>query len=257
MFSLFQPHILLQPGAVDLVTNTDKQCEALIMETIQSHFPDHLFIGEETSASQGFCGELTSQPTWMVDPVDGTTNFVHRFPFSCVSIGLAIEKTVVVGVVYNPILKELFFAKRGSGAFLNGHPIHCSETKELRHALIATELGTRRDDEFLDAAFTRMRSLAKQSRSLRACGSCALNLCSVAMGRLDAYYEIGLGGVWDVAAASLVLEEAGGKVMDPAGGEFELMSRRVLGTNASLATAVSSILSAGPWAPGEPQPSAT
>lgn len=257
MFSLFQPSILLQPGAVDLVTNTDKQCEALIMETIQSHFPDHLFIGEETSASQGCCGELTSQPTWMVDPVDGTTNFVHRFPFSCVSIGLAIEKKVVVGVVYNPILKELFFAKRGSGAFLNGHPIHCSETKELRHALIATELGTRRDDEFLDAAFTRMRSLAKQSRSLRACGSCALNLCSVAMGRLDAYYEIGLGGVWDVAAASLVLEEAGGKVMDPAGGEFELMSRRVLGTNASLATAVSSILSAGPWAPGEPQPSAT
>jgi inositol-phosphate phosphatase/L-galactose 1-phosphate phosphatase len=246
--------LFLQPGAVDLVTNTDKQCEALILETIQTNFPDHTFIGEETSASQGFSGELTAQPTWMVDPVDGTTNFVHRFPFSCVSIGLAIDRKVVVGVVYNPILKEMFYAKRGSGAYLNGHKIHCSETKELGHALIASELGTRRDDKFLDAAFTRMRLLAKHSRSLRACGSCALNLCSVAMGRLDAYYEIGLGGVWDVAAASLILEEAGGKVLDPAGGEFELMSRRVLGTNSSLATAVSSILSAGPWAPGEPLP---
>ena len=239
---------------MDLVTETDKQCEALVLSAIRTAFPTHEFIGEEGSAEQGFTADLTTAPTWMVDPVDGTTNFVHRFPFSCVSIGLVINRSVVVGVVFNPVLDEMFHAVRGAGAFLNNTPISASDTTDLEKALFATELGTRRDDAFLDAAFGRIQAVSKQTRSMRACGSCALNMCSVAMGRLDFYYEVGLGGPWDMAAAALILEEAGGKVLDPVGGPFNLMSRRVLGTNGHLAVAVSGILAAATWADDEPQP---
>lgn len=239
-------------GAVDLVTETDKECESVVKGMLGAAFPDHAFIGEEEVAAVGKIPELSDKPTWLVDPVDGTTNFVHRFPFSCVSIGLAINGEIVLGVVFNPVLNEMFHGVRGGGAYLNGKPIKCSDTKELSNAIFATEIGTRRDDEFLDACFARMRALTKQSRSVRACGSCALNLCSVAMGRLDAYYEIGLGGPWDLAGATLILEEAGGRVLDPSGGPFRLMSRRVLGTNAHLADPISTILSDGPWALNEP-----
>ncbi|KAL4534484.1 hypothetical protein Ndes2526A_g05380 [Nannochloris sp. 'desiccata'] len=249
-----QPRKIEHKGAVDLVTETDKQCENLIFGAIRTAFPTHKFIGEEESAAQGFTAELTDAPTWMVDPVDGTTNFVHRFPFSCVSIGLAINRQVVVGIVFNPILNEMFHAVRGGGAFRNDVAISVSDTAELQNALFATELGTRRDDAFMDAVFERIKLVSKQSRAMRACGSCALNMCSVAMGRFDFYYEVGLGGPWDMAAAALILEEAGGKVLDPCGGPFNLMSRRILATNAHLAEKASEILAAAPWAPDEPQP---
>ncbi|KAL6772286.1 hypothetical protein ACKKBG_A29640 [Auxenochlorella protothecoides x Auxenochlorella symbiontica] len=143
---------------------------------------------------------------------------------------------------------------RGGGAFLNNEPIHVSATPDLQSALFATELGIRRDDAFLDAAFARIRELLRGARSVRCGGSCALNLCSVAQGRLDAFFELGLGGPWDMAAGAVILEEAGGKVLDPAGGPFNVMSRRVLGTNGHLAAQVSSILAACPLAEGEPRP---
>lgn len=108
---------------------------------------------------------------------------MHRFPFSCVSIGLTVGKQPVVGVVFNPILGEMYQAVRGGGAFLNGQPIRVSDTTQLSKAVVATELGTRRDEGFMDACFARIRTLGQQSRSLRCTGSCALNLCSVAMGR--------------------------------------------------------------------------
>ena len=238
---------------MDLVTETDKECESIIKEMLRSSYPDHAFIGEEEACALGSTPALTDKETWMVDPVDGTTNFVHRFPFSCVSIGLSINKEIVVGVVYNPILEEMFHAVRGGGAFLNGSPIHCSDTLELKNAVFATEIGTKRDDEFLNACFVRIQALIKHCRSMRACGSCALNLCSVAMGRLDAYYEIGLGGPWDLAGASLILQEAGGSVLDPSGKPFNVMSQRVLGTNTHLTKPIVEIIGNGPWAPNEPQ----
>ncbi|KAL6772288.1 hypothetical protein ACKKBG_A29640 [Auxenochlorella protothecoides x Auxenochlorella symbiontica] len=169
--------------SVDLVTETDKQCEEEIYSRLRAAFPDHAFIGEEGSASQGFTAELTDAPTWLVDPVDGTTNFVHRYPFTCVSIGLAVGGAPVLGVVANPILGEVYRAMRGGGAFLNNEPIHVSATPDLQSALFATELGIRRDDAFLDAAFARIRELLRGARSVRCGGSCALNLCSVAQGR--------------------------------------------------------------------------
>jgi inositol-phosphate phosphatase/L-galactose 1-phosphate phosphatase len=239
-------------GAVDLVTETDKACEAMVLSRIRAAFPDHAFIGEEGSAEAGFTAALGPGPTWMVDPVDGTTNFVHRFPFSCVSIGLVVGRRPVVGVVFNPVLGELFSAVEGGGAFLNGAPIAVSPTSHLGSAVFATELGTRRDDAFMEAAFGRMRALGQATRGMRCCGSAALNLCGVAMGRLDAYYEVGLGGPWDMAAAVCILREAGGEVLDPAGGPFNLMSRRVLGANAHLGAGVAAVLAAAPWAADEP-----
>ncbi|KAK9842473.1 hypothetical protein WJX81_001652 [Elliptochloris bilobata] len=243
-------------GAMDLVTETDKECEALILQALQDAFPTHRFIGEEGSAAQGFTSELTDEPTWLVDPLDGTTNFVHRFPFVCVSIALAINKKVVVGVVYNPVMRELFTAVAGRGARLNGAPICVSRAAELGAALLVTEVGVARDDETIGAIFGRMGALTKQMRAVRALGSCALDLCSVACGRADAMFEVGFGGPWDCAAGALVVLEAGGRVTDVAGGPFGLMARRVLATNVHLADAVAAVLREQPLGPREPQPPA-
>jgi len=132
------------------------------------------------------------------------------------------------------MLEELFTATAGGGAFLNGQRITCSDTSEMGRALFATEIGTTRDPETVAAIFDRVQTLTAATRSVRCCGSCAMNLCGVACGRLDGFYEIGFGGPWDCAAGAIILREAGGQVLDPAGGAFDVMSRRVLGTNAHL-----------------------
>jgi inositol-phosphate phosphatase/L-galactose 1-phosphate phosphatase len=123
---------------VDLVTETDKKTEQFLMNAIKAKYPDHLFIGEETVSATHGSEELTEKPTWLIDPIDGTTNFVHRFPFTCVSIGFAINKVPVVGVVFNPIINELFSAAKGKGAFLNGKQIHVSKTENLKVWLLVT-----------------------------------------------------------------------------------------------------------------------
>ncbi|XXG44823.1 hypothetical protein AAC387_Pa02g0072 [Persea americana] len=220
-------------GLVDLVTETDKACEELIFNHLKQKYPEHKFIGEETSAEFG-TSELTDNPTWMVDPLDGTTNFVHGFPFVCVSIGLTIGKVPTIGVVFNPIINELFTGIRGRGAFLNGAPIKASSQSELVKSLLATEVGTKRDKLTVDATTDRINSLLFKVRSLRMTGSCALNLCGVACGRLDLFYELGFGGPWDVAGGAVIVEEAGGLVFDPSGGDFDVMSRRVAATNCYL-----------------------
>ncbi|KAK3218843.1 hypothetical protein Dsin_012813 [Dipteronia sinensis] len=220
-------------GQVDLVTETDKACEDLIFNHLKRHFPMHKFIGEETTAANG-ATELTDEPTWIVDPLDGTTNFVHGFPFVCVSIGLTIGKIPTVGVVYNPIMDELFTGIRGQGAFLNGKPVKVSEKTELVSSLLATEAGTTRDKATLDATTNRINSLLFKVRSIRMSGSCALNLCGVACGRLDLFYELGFGGPWDVAAGIVIAQEAGGVVYDPSGKDFDITAQRVAASNPLL-----------------------
>ncbi|EYU33851.1 hypothetical protein ABFS82_08G155000 [Erythranthe guttata] len=217
-------------GQVDLVTETDKKCEELIFDFLKLQFPDHKFIGEETTAAFGTT-ELTDEPTWIVDPLDGTTNFVHGFPFVCVSIGLTIGRIPTVGVVYNPIMDELFTAIRGKGAFLNGKPIKTSSQNELVKSLLATEIGTKRDKSTVDASTNRVNSLLFKVRSLRMSGSCAINLCGIACGRLDLFYELGFGGPWDVAAGAVIVTEAGGLVFDPSGKEFDITSQRIAASN--------------------------
>ncbi|CAG9462702.1 unnamed protein product [Pedinophyceae sp. YPF-701] len=247
-------NVLNKKNDADLVTQTDQQCEKLAVDQIRLKFPQHSFIGEEEAAALGRTPPLTDAPTWIIDPLDGTTNFVHGFPFVCTCIGLAINKVVVLGVVYNPILDEMFTAVRGAGAFLNGKPIKVSSQANLGRALVATEIGVSQDEETQTAVFDRLANLGRATRSMRCSGSCAMNLCGVAMGRLDAFYEIGFGGPWDVAAASVILEEAGGHVLDPFGGPFDVMSCRVLGTNGVISQAVAEILAASKRSLREPQP---
>lgn len=213
-----------------MVTETDKACEELIFNHLKQHFPEHKFIGEETDAANGTT-ELTDEPTWIIDPLDGTTNFVHGFPFVCVSIGLTIGKVPTVGVVYNPIINELFTGVSGKGAFLNGTPIKVSSQTELVKSLLATEVGTKRDKSTVDATTNKINSLLSKVRSFRMSGSCALNLCGIACGRLDLFYELGFGGPWDVAGGAVIVQEAGGVVFDPSGNEFNITSQRVAASN--------------------------
>ncbi|KAK7859173.1 inositol-phosphate phosphatase [Quercus suber] len=220
-------------GTVDLVTETDKACEDLIFNHLKQLYPTHKFIGEETTAAFGVV-ELTDEPTWIVDPLDGTTNFVHGFPFVCVSIGLTIGKVPTVGVVYNPIMNELFTGICGKGALLNGNPIKVSSQTELVKSLLATEAGTKRDKPTLDSYMNRINILLAKVRSLRMTGSCALNLCGIACGRLDLFYELGFGGPWDVAGGAVIVTEAGGLVYDPSGKDFDITAQRVAASNPLL-----------------------
>ncbi|KAK6133206.1 hypothetical protein DH2020_033042 [Rehmannia glutinosa] len=210
-------------GLVDLVTETDKKCEELIFDFLKQQYPDHKFIGEETTAACG-ATELTDEPTWIVDPLDGTTNFVHGLvSFVCRVI---VDKF--------PNIHALFTAIRGKGAFLNGKPIKTSSQTELVKSLLATEVGTNREKSTVDASTDRINRLLFKVRSLRIGGSCALDLCGIACGRIDMFYEHGFGGPWDVAAGTVIVHEAGGLVFDLSGKDFDITSHRVAASNPLL-----------------------
>ncbi|XP_057420177.1 inositol-phosphate phosphatase-like [Lotus japonicus] len=229
-------HVQLK-GQVDLVTETDKACEDLIFNHLKQLYPAHKFIGEETSAAFGTT-ELTDEPTWIVDPVDGTTNFVHGYPFVCVSIGLTIGKIPTIGVVYNPIMNELFTGIRGKGAFLNGDPIKVSSQSELINSLLAFESGAKCDKLTVDTFTNRVNSLLSKVRSIRVPGSCALNLCGIACGRLDVHVQFDFGGPWDVTGGAVIVTEAGGVVFDPSGADFDITAQRVAASNPFLKDAL-------------------
>lgn len=211
---------------IDLVTEIDKKVEETLIGGLSKHFPDHKFIGEESVAGGAKC-ELTDAPTWIIDPVDGTLNFVHGFPHSCISLGLAINKECVAGIIYNPILQQLFTAKKGKGAFLNDRQIHVSDVTELRKALVAFEVGTSRDEEKCKVVFENFQRIVTKGHGLRALGSAALNMAMVAMGGADANFEFGIHA-WDIAAGDILVREAGGVCLDPSGKPLDLLSRRVL-----------------------------
>lgn len=236
------------------MTATDGAAEAAVRAAVAAAFPTHEFIGEEdTAAAGGAPPVLTDAPTWIVDPLDGTTNFVHGVPAVAVSIALVVAKAPVVGVVFNPVTGELFAATAGGGATRNGEPCAPSPVSDLAAALVGTEIGVSRDPAVGAAVFARVAALTGAARSLRCGGSCALGLCAVACGRLDVFYEIGFGGAWDVAAGALIVQEAGGAVLDPAGGAWALMGRRVLAAAPGVAAAAAAVLGGAPCAAGEPQ----
>uniref|UniRef100_A0A7S0SWN5 Inositol-1-monophosphatase n=1 Tax=Mantoniella antarctica TaxID=81844 RepID=A0A7S0SWN5_9CHLO len=241
-------------GACDLVTATDKKCEDIIFALLRASFPTHTLVGEESVAEDGGRIPPTGhEPTWFVDPLDGTTNFVHGFPFTCVSIGLAVNKVPVLGVVLNPIIGETFAAVKGQGATRNGKPIRASAVTELGKALVATEIGVSRDAATVAAIMGRVQACIENCRSLRASGSCAMNMVGVAMGRLDAFYEIGFGGPWDCVGAAVIVTESGGVVLDPSGAAFDVGARRVLCGNSVVAHALVKVLATVPDGPEEPQ----
>jgi len=214
---------------LDLVTETDKACEQIAYDMLISKYPSHLFLGEESVAS-GQKYELRDEPTWIIDPIDGTTNFVHGVPFTCISIALAIQKEVVLGVVFNPILNELFEAVKNKGALLNGNPIHSSSHDQLHHLLVATGFPTDRTKEKVEYIVQNLKSILFHVRDIRRLGSAALDICGVACGRLDAYFEFHIHA-WDIAAGVLILQEASGIAIDPSGKPLDLMSGKVLCCN--------------------------
>lgn len=211
---------------IDLLTETDQQVERLLMDGISGKYPDHRFIGEEET-SAGKQAELTDAPTWIIDPVDGTMNFVHSFPHSCISIALLVEKVAEIAIIYNPILNQKFTARRGKGAFMNGKAIRVSGETRLEHSLVTTEFGTSREEEKTTVVLENIGKLVRVVHGMRSLGSAALNMAMVALGGADFNYEYGIHA-WDIAAGDLLVREAGGVCLDPAGGPLDLMSRRVL-----------------------------
>ncbi|KAG8041627.1 hypothetical protein G9C98_002920 [Cotesia typhae] len=233
--------VMIKSCDVDLVTESDQQVEKLFMDGITAKFPDHRFIGEETTSS-GEKVQLTDAPTWVIDPIDGTMNFVHGLPHTCISVALLINKITEIGLVYNPILEQFFTARKGQGAFMNGNPIKVSGEKELKKALVMVELGTSRDPEKMKIVMENLKILTSKVHGVRALGSAALNMCMVALGGADANFEFGIH-IWDFAAGDLIVREAGGYCIDPSGGDLDLLSRRVLcASSEELAKEISSLL---------------
>ncbi|XP_052398703.1 inositol monophosphatase 2 [Carassius gibelio] len=211
----------------DLVTEADHQVEELIISTLREKYPSHRFIGEESSAAGVKC-ELTDHPTWIIDPIDGTCNFVHSFPMVAVSIGFAVRRELELGVIYHCFDGTLYTARRGHGAFCNGVRLQVSKEKDVSKALILTEIGAKRDPATLDIFLGNMKKmLSAPTHGVRIIGSSTLALCHIASGAAEAYYQYGLH-CWDIAAAAVIIREAGGHVMDTTGGPLDLMSRRVV-----------------------------
>ncbi|CAF1176246.1 unnamed protein product [Adineta ricciae] len=221
-------HVETKSGAADLVTEFDQRVEEILIKSLRETFPTHKFIGEE-SAAAGAKTVFGDDPTWIIDPIDGTTNFVHGFPFVAISIALAIKKEVVIGVIYNPVLDKLYSAVRGKGAFRNGRPIKCSGQKDLALSQVAGEYGSSREPHIIDAKCQNMRVIIEKVHSIRAVGSAAMNLCMVAEGSCDAYFEYGIH-IWDYAAGDLIAREAGAYTSDPSGGPLNLLHRCILCT---------------------------
>uniref|UniRef100_A0A671S013 Inositol-1-monophosphatase n=1 Tax=Sinocyclocheilus anshuiensis TaxID=1608454 RepID=A0A671S013_9TELE len=211
----------------DLVTEADHQVEELIISTLREKYPSHRFIGEESSAAGVKC-ELTDDPTWIIDPIDGTCNFVHSFPMVAVSIGFAVRKELELGVIYHCFDGTLYTARKGHGAFCNGVRLQVSKEKDVSKALILTEIGAKRDPATLDIFLGNMKKLlSAPTHGVRIIGSSTLALCHIASGAAEAYYQYGLH-CWDIAAAAVIIREAGGYVIDTTGGPLDLMSRRVV-----------------------------
>jgi len=225
-------------GAVDLLTETDLESQRIIVSEIRSAFPDHSILAEEEGLS-----EKKGYDLWIIDPLDGTTNFAHRFPFVCVSIAHLKDDVIDVGVIYNPMLNELFWAERGCGAYLNGRRIRVSEESDLRKSLIAT--GFPYDLESVRSeVIRRFENMLSSSQGIRRAGSAALDLAYVASGVLDGFWEQ-LLKPWDIAAGVLLVEEAGGRVSDFHGNSVDLFGGRTMASNGRIHGQMSARLSLG------------
>jgi len=219
-------------GEADLVTEADRNSEALIIRRVCEQFPTHAVLGEE-SGSVAATTASNAGYRWYVDPLDGTTNFAHGLPVFCVSLGIERlnaqgKAQRVAGVVYDPTRDELFSAELGRGAFLNGVKVNVSATANLKDSLVATGFPSQKRHKNPNIYFYHQLTL--KTHGVRRAGSAALDLCYVACGRYEGFWEFNLNP-WDTAAGVLIGQEAGGTVTDFAGGEFDIASRQVLATN--------------------------
>ena len=222
-----QPHDVRFKGTIDIVTEADRAAEDLIAARIRAMCPEHDLLCEE-----GSVGESSGSPyRWVVDPLDGTTNFAHGFPTFAVSIALEEAGVPILGVVYDPLRDELFVAQRGGGATLNGDPIHVSSINFLIASILVT--GFSYDIERRERQAEIWRDFLTRVQAIRQTGSAALNLCYIAAGRLDGYWERSISP-WDVAAGALMVTEAGGIVTDMRGKTFRSDDRQILASNGML-----------------------
>ncbi len=234
------PLKITKKGENDLVTQIDKASERLIIREIKSAFPDHSIIAEESSFKETLIG--SSKYIWFIDPLDGTTNFVHGLPLYSVSIALFktnsskssknfdyLNGNLVAGIVYAPALNEIFYAEEGKGAFLNGKKIHVSKTKTVKDSLLVT--GFPYNDKKINLPYFAL--MLSKSQAVRRLGSAALDLCYTAAGRFDGYWEFGLKP-WDIAAGALIIKEAGGLVTDTSGNLLDLFGADILATNKNI-----------------------
>ncbi len=226
-------------GEANLVTEADLASQKAAIQVIKKAFPTHDFLGEEDARKN------TGSPyTWVIDPIDGTTNFAHTFPQCSVSVALFYKNQVILGGVLNPITNEMFLAQKGKGATLNGKKIHVSNVKKVHEALLVTGFPYNRN-EIMPELLHRFENFLRAGHDVRRLGSAALDLCWLAAGRLDGYWEQNLNP-WDVAAGTLVLTEAGGKVTDFSGKKWAKMQnfgRQVLASNGKIHAEMLTILS--------------
>jgi myo-inositol-1(or 4)-monophosphatase len=214
----------------DFVTEVDRAAEQAVIEILHRAYPDHAILAEESGATPGHAGD--SEYTWIIDPLDGTTNFIHGFPQYAVSIGLRHKGVLAQGVVYDPVKNELFTATRGRGAFLNERRIRVSKRPQLDEALIGTGFPFR-ELERLDEYLGMFREITARTAGVRRAGAAALDIAYVAAGRLDGFWEMGLSP-WDMAAGALMVQEAGGLVGDFQGDAGYLDSGRIVCGNPKI-----------------------
>jgi myo-inositol-1(or 4)-monophosphatase len=230
-------HTIEFKGVIDVVTEMDIKAEDMIMKTIKARFPEHGILTEESFEQKSGSGYR-----WIIDPLDGTTNYSHGFPIFCVSIALEREGEIILGVVFNPMLNELFTAEKGKGAYLNNKRIRVSGISELTKSLLATgfpyDVRTSRDNNI-----SHFANFAVRAQAIRRAGSAALDMCYVACGRFDGFWELKLKP-WDTAAAMLIIKEAGGIVTDFKGSAFSLYSGETLASNGLVHDEMIEILNA-------------
>ncbi len=207
-----------------LVTEVDKLSEEIIISNIRSSFPEHAIFAEESGRDSS-----ESEYVWLIDPIDGTTNYAHAYPFFSISIALEINGEVEVGLVYDPVKDEMFTAEKGKGAFLNEESITVSKSHAIEHSHVCT--GFMHEVEWMvEANIKHFGNFIRRARAVRRDGSAALDLCYVACGRFDGFWELGLNP-WDTAAAVLILKEAGGQVSTFTGDEYSIYEKEILASN--------------------------
>lgn len=221
----------------DLVTNVDRQSEAKIFSIIKREFPEHCFLGEES----GETCSAQSDFIWIVDPLDGTTNYTHNFPHFAVSVGLYYKNKPYLGVVFDPFKNEMFWAAKGSGAFLNAEPIEVSSSEKLSTSLLATGFPYGRDG-ILEENLGYFHKFIYKAQAVRRPGAAALDLCYVACGRLDGFWELNLSP-WDVAASICIIEEAGGKVTNIDSEEFDFDIKDIVASNSKIHNQIKEVIS--------------
>ncbi|MDB5099293.1 MAG: Inositol-phosphate phosphatase [Cyanobacteria bacterium RYN_339] len=225
-------------GAIDLVTEMDVAAEKLILAAIAASYPDHAVLAEESGAHEGSSGYK-----WVVDPLDGTTNYAHGLPIYCVSIGLELDGKPILGVIYAPNLGELFCAEVGGGATLNGKPIQVSQTTQVGKSVLVT--GFPYDVGIKSSNLAHFTKFIHKAQAVRRLGSAAIDMAWVAAGRFDGFWEPRLAP-WDLCAGSVIVAEAGGIITGYDGGPFSIYGREVLATNGRVHKEMADILAEAP-----------